>query len=682
MKDLILVESPTKARTLNAFLQGKYDIEASMGHVMDLPKSVLGVDVEHDFKPQYEIPKGKEKVIAGLKKKIISASHVILATDPDREGEAISFHLFELLKKSAKKSTEFKRIVFHEITKEAIEEALSHPGKINKDLVDAQTARRVLDRLVGYKLSPLLWKKVKTGLSAGRVQSVALRLIVEREREIEKFKKEPYFRIFVVLKNKKGKESEFELLELEGKEVEISTEINLYDGDYKYTKTIFTDQKKVEEILKSLKSRAYTISDITKKETKRSPLPPFITSTLQQEGARRFGFPGKKTMSIAQRLYEHGFITYHRTDSFNLSQQFLNNSRSFIKKEYGDKYLAPFVRTYATKSKVAQEAHEAIRPTRIHPLDEMKPRISKLGSDAFKVYNLIYRRAVATQMSDALFESTNVVVETYIDKEKYIFKTNGLIMLFDGFLKVWPYTGEEKLLPDFEKDEKLVFVDSKFTSHETNAPARYNEASLIGSLDHHGIGRPSTYATIVSTIEDRGYIERVEGRFQPTPIGNSANDFLVKNFSDIDDIPFTAEMEDDLDTIANGEKEWIPVMKRFYSPFEKELKKAEDSDRVKIEVEKTDKKCPKCGSDIVVRYGRYGKFYSCSTFPKCDYTAPYVEETDFTCPQDQGKIVARKTRKGRIFYGCSNYPKCKFAVWKLDDLKKSQPQKEAPMKKP
>lgn len=669
MKDLILVESPTKARTLNTFLKGKFDIEASMGHIRDLPKSKLGVDIKNDFEPQYVIPTDKKKILKSLGDKVKNTKTVILATDPDREGEAISYHLYEMLKKKAKKAV-FKRIVFHEITKEAIEEALKNPGKINDDLVSAQTARRILDRIVGYKLSPLLWRKVKVGLSAGRVQSVALRLIVEREREIEKFKKEPYFRIFATLKGKNGKETEFELIEVNQKPIDSSTKIKLYDGEFAYKKTIFNDQKKVGYLLKDLKDHSYLVSGVLKKETRRQPLPPFITSSLQQEASRRFGYLGRRTMSIAQRLYEHGFISYHRTDSFSLSQQFLNNARAFIKKEFGDKYVNFSIRTFATKSKVAQEAHEAIRPTKVLPLDALKPQIVMLGNDFFKIYELIYRRAVATQMSDGIFESSSVEVTAKGKKEHYKFKTNGLVMIFEGFLKLWQYKGEEKILPDFEKDEKLTFIQGKFTFHETTPPPRYNEASLIGSLEDHGIGRPSTYASIVSTIHDRGYVQKLEGRFQPTPIGNSTNDFLVKNFSDIDDIPFTAEMENELDEIANGNLKWVPMMREFYVPFEKDLRKAEGGARVKIELEKTDKKCPECGSDVVIRFGKFGKFYSCSKFPDCKYTAPIVKETGYICPEDGGNIIERKTRKGRIFYGCSNYPACKFAVWKITDLQR------------
>jgi DNA topoisomerase I len=678
MKDLILVESPTKAKTLSTFLKGKFDIEASFGHVRDLPKSKLGIDVEHDFEPQYEVSADKKKVIAMLKKKVKTANRVILATDPDREGEAISHHLYELLKKDAKKSTTFSRIVFHEITPEAIQVALDHPGKINDDLVSAQTARRVLDRIVGYKLSPLLWKKVKTGLSAGRVQSIALRLMVEREREIKKFEKSVYFRIFVVLDKTKKEEAELELVEIDGKKIESSTKLTLYDGEYKYAQTIFVTEIDVQELLESLKSAAYTVAEVIKKDTKRSPGPPFITSSLQQEASRRFGFTGKRTMSVAQKLYENGLISYHRTDSFNLSNQFLTRARAFVAKEYGEKYLVPTTRVYSKKTKNAQEAHEAIRPTQGSDLSGLKMKAAAaVGPDGAKLFDLIFKRAVATQMADAIFESTSVTVDAEKDKKKYIFKKNGLVLKFDGFLKIWFYDGEEALLPDFEQGEKLVYKSSKSTTHETNPPPRYNDASIIGALEKHGIGRPSTYASIISTIQDRGYVERIEGgRFVPTPIGDSVNDFLVANFGDIDDIPFTASMEDKLDDVANGDEKWVELIRDFYTPLSKKLGDAEGADRVKIESELTDKKCPKCGKPVAIKYGKFGKFLACTGFPDCDYRATYAEETDRLCPKDSGKIVAKKTRKSRIFYGCINYPNCDFAAWKLEDIPKT-PEAEA-----
>lgn len=676
MKDLILVESPTKARTLTSFLKDAYDIQASMGHIRDLPKSKLGIDIEDHFKPAYVIPTDKRKTLEMLREKVKGASTVILATDPDREGEAIAFHLYEMLKKEAKKNTEFKRIVFHEITKEAIDDALTHPRSIDNNLVGAQTARRVLDRIVGYKISPLLWKKIKRNLSAGRVQSIALRLIVEREREIEKFQTASYCRVFVLLKKAGSETVEFELTEIDSKKVEQSTKMKLYDGDYTFTKTIL-DRKAAEKIASCLSTRTFEVLDVARKQTQRSPYPPFITSTLQQEASRRLYFPSKKTMSLAQRLYEEGFITYHRTDSFNLSQQFLNKSRAFIEQEFGSKYLSTAPRLFKTKSKVAQEAHEAIRPTKVEKLQASKTQIGQmLGPDAAKVYELIYKRAVATQMADAVFENLKVTVKSP-NGEEYIFEKNGSRLLFDGFLKLWFYEENEELLPAYTVGEKLAYSEGKITDHTTAPPPRYNEASLIGTLEKNGIGRPSTYATIVSTIQERLYVEKQDNRFKPSAIGISVNDFLVKNFSSIDDIPFTAQMEDELDTIANGEKGWEGVISAFYKPFEKDLKDAEGAEKIELPVEKTDLKCPLCGNDVIVRMGKFGKFYACSTFPDCKYTAPIVTETNYICPQDGGKVVERKTRKGRIFYGCENYPQCKFAVWKLTDIKKKEePQKQ------
>jgi len=671
MKDLILVESPTKARTLNSFLQGAYDIEASMGHIQDLPKSKIGVDIEHKFSPEYTIADEKKEVLNKLLSKAKKAKLVILATDPDREGEAISYHLYKLLKEEIGGKT-FRRIVFHEITKEAIDEALEHARDIDMNLVSAQTARRVLDRIVGYKLSPLLWKKVRRNLSAGRVQSVALRLIVEREREIEKFKKEGYVRIFVSLVGGEKKVVEFELIQINEDKVEVTTKIQLYDGEYTYAKTIL-NAAKAQAILEELKTISYTVTDVQKKDTKRSPYGPFITSTLQQEAARRLFFPSRKTMNLAQKLYEEGFITYHRTDSYNLSAQFISRARAFIEKEFGQKYLSDSPRVFKTKSKVAQEAHEAIRPTKVERLEVARKRVADiLGREAVRLFELIYKRALVTQMADALFESTTVLVEAKGKSDTYIFKVSGSILRFDGFLKLWFVEENENLLPAFIVGEKLKYEDGKITEHETNPPPRYTEASLIGALEKNGIGRPSTYASIVNTITDRAYVEKKENRFVPTGVGTSVNDFLVKNFSDIDDIPFTAEMEDKLDKIANGELKYAPMMEEFYSPFEKQLEKAADVDRVEVPTEKTDKKCPKCDADVVIRMSRFGKFLSCSRFPDCDYKASYAEEINFTCPRDGGKVVAKRTRKGRVFYGCSNYPKCDFAVWKLTDLQNGE----------
>ncbi|HVA96998.1 MAG TPA: type I DNA topoisomerase [Candidatus Acidoferrales bacterium] len=670
MKNLVIVESPTKAKTISRFLGKDYDIKFSMGHIIDLPKNKLAIDIEHDFAPQYEIIEDKKKLIAELRAAAKGADAILLATDPDREGEAISANIQEVLLDKKIGKDKFKRIVFHEITEGAIKDALSHPRGVDHNLVSAQTARRVLDRLVGYQLSPVLWKKVRRGLSAGRVQSVALRLLVEREREIEKFGKEPYFTIHVILSNK-GQDTEFELIEINKEKIEIKKTLNLYDGEYTFAKTTIDTLAKGEKIVIDLRGHTYIVSDVITRQAKRSPYPPFTTSTLQQQAAQRFGLPGKRTMSLAQKLYEEGYITYHRTDSVIISQTAIVQIREYVQKQYGDTYIPQAPRSYFTKQKNAQEAHEAIRPTKIaHMADRVK---ADLGDAYAKLYDMIWRRAIASQMSDALVESTTVLVDTPNDaKQVYRLKANGSVLLFDGFLKLTPQALEDTRLPKFTTGESLSFVEVRSEEHETTPPPRYNDASLIKTLEEKEIGRPSTYASIISTITDRGYVERVERKFLPTSVGMAVNDFLVKNFATIDDVPFTASMEYELDAIANGEKDWKAMMKDFYKPFEKSIAEVENAERVKIPVEETDEVCPQCGKgNLVVRTGRFGKFFSCSTFPDCNFTKPFVEETNVLCPKDNGKIIIKKTRKGRKFYGCSNYPNCNFAAWKLDDIKTS-----------
>lgn len=665
MKSLVVVESPTKARTIGRFLGEDYEIVASMGHIMDLPKSKLSIDIEHDFAPDYQVMPDKKKAISALKTAGKTADSIILATDPDREGEAIAAHVQQILT-TKKDSQKFKRIVFHEITKEAIEEAFKNPRTVDENLVDAQTARRVLDRLVGYKLSPILWQKVRRGLSAGRVQSVALRLIVERERHIEAFKKEKYYTIEAFV-DKEGKEIEFELIEINGEKIEVKVPYELYAGDYTISKTKIETLDNAQKILDELKNQNLLVSDVSKKQTKRSPGPSLTTSTLQQEASRRFGYSGKRTMTLAQKLYEEGYITYHRTDSVYVAPSAIFAIRSYIEKTFGKNYVPEGPRFYKTKQKLAQEAHESIRPTNV-TVDHHKV-LADLGKDYAKLYEIIWNRAVSSQMTDAITEQTGVVVES--EDKKYKFKTNGSVLIFDGFLKVNPFGISETILPDFKAGEKLTASKIVHTEHETMPPPRYNDASLIAMLEEKGIGRPSTYATIISVLEQRQYVERLEGRFHPTNVGFAVNDFLVANFSAIDDVPFTALMEDELDDVANGKTKWVPVIKEFYGPFEKLLTGVKDVARVKIETEKTGEKCPTCKvGDVVIRTGRFGKFLSCSRFPECKYTAPFVQETNLICPKDGGKIILKKTRKGRRFYGCSNYPKCDFAAWKLEDIKK------------
>jgi DNA topoisomerase I len=670
MKNLVIVESPTKAKTISRFLGKDYDIKFSMGHVMDLPKSKLGIDLEHNFTPQYEVIEDKKKLISELKTLAKSADTILLATDPDREGEAISSNIQEILSDSKVAKNKFKRIVFHEITEGAIREALENPRDVDDNLVSAQTARRVLDRLVGYQISPVLWKKVRRGLSAGRVQSVALRLLVEREREIEKFGKEPYYTIAAVLLGEKV-QVEFALIEVNGEKVEIKRTLNLYDGEYSFGKTTIDTQEKADKIVGNLKGHTFIVDDVTTRQQKRSPYPPFTTSTLQQQAAQRFGLPGKRTMSLAQKLYEEGYITYHRTDSVIMSQIAVKQIRDYVQSQFGNEYITEAPRSYFTKQKNAQEAHEAIRPTKITNSTE---RVKADLGDAYgRLYDLIWRRAVASQMSDALIESTTVQVDSTSKNnsgDKYRLKASGSVLLFDGFLKLTPQALEDTRLPKFTTGEALSLVAVRSDAHETTPPPRYNDASLIKTLEEKEIGRPSTYASIISTITDRGYVERVERKFLPTSVGMAVNDFLVKNFSTIDDVPFTAAMEDELDAIANGKKDWKAMMKDFYMPFEKSMVAVEKADRVKIPVEETDEVCPQCGKgNLVVRTGKFGKFFSCSTFPDCNFTKPYVEETNVICPKDGGKVIIKKTRKGRKFYGCSNYPNCDFAAWKLEDIK-------------
>jgi DNA topoisomerase-1 len=679
MKDLIIVESPTKARTINRFLGGDFEIIASMGHIMDLPKSTLGIDLDKNFAPDYQMMADKKSIISQLKAAAKNADKVILATDPDREGEAIAWHIKELLKDQKTKSKEqvFQRIAFHEITKEAIEEALKNPREIDENLVDAQTARRVLDRLVGYKLSPILWRKVRRGLSAGRVQSVALRLIVEREREIEKFKKEPYYTIATTLK-KDATPTAFELIEINKEKIEVSEKLKLYDGEYTFAKTSIDTESKAKAIEADLKTKQFIVSDVTKKEMRRTPPPPYTTSTLQQDGARRMGLSGKRTMSLAQKLYEEGFITYHRTDSVVISESARKQMSDYVKNQFGANYLPASPRYYKATQKNAQEAHEAIRPTSV--ITQASVISEKLGAQFAKLYEIIWRRAVGTQMADAVTESTVVMVDVGGNGAKsaeveggganaYTLKANGSVLVFDGFLKVNPLALNDNQLPDFSSGENLDFISVQSEGHETTPPPRYNDASIIKALEEEGIGRPSTYATIISTIESRQYIERNEGKFLPTSIGFAVNDFLVTNFSTIDDIPFTAQMEDELDEIANGKKKWEPVIKEFYDPFEKTLETVGEAARVKIEVEKTDEICPKDQGHLIIRTGKFGKFMACENFPACKFTKPFAQETGFVCPKDGGKIVFKKTKKGRRFYGCSNYPNCDFAAWKLEDIK-------------
>jgi len=649
MKNLVIVESPTKARTLGQFLGTQYTVLASMGHVRDLPKSEFGVDVSKNFEPRYVIPKAKQKQVNILKKEMIDAKKLILATDPDREGEAIAWHLWELVKDAVKLVP--KRVVFHEITKEAVEEAFESPFEIDMRLVDAQQARRVLDRLVGYRISPILWQKIKRGLSAGRVQSVTLKLIVDREREIEKFKSEEYWTIEVELEAKKGKLLA-KLLKKATKNLKLKT------------------KKEVDEVLGELKGAEYKVTDITKKEARSYPPPPFTTSTMQQAAATNFGFTAKRTMILAQDLYENGLITYMRTDSVNLATSAVTQIRKLVEEKFGKNYLPEKPKAFRVKSKVAQEAHEAIRPTNFQMPDA---GLQMLVGDGAKLYDLIWKRAVACQMKETVYDQTTVD----IGAGDFSFIARGSIVKFDGWLKAHGQAanGEEQKLPELTVDELLKLLKLIDEQHFTEPPARYTDATLVKALEQHEIGRPSTYAPIISTIIERNYVIRQERKFFPTDLGVTVCDFLVKNFPDIMDISFTAEMEEELDQIARGEREWRPTMADFYKPFSTQVDKVEqEAEKVKLKVEVTDEKCELCGKPMVIREGRYGKFLACSGFPECRNTKPLeskevqkkekeLEKSGIKCPKCGSDIVIRKTRRGRIFYGCSSYPKCNWASW-------------------
>jgi len=635
---LVIVESPTKAKTIEKFLGSKFKVLSSYGHVRDLPKNRFGVELENEFQPNYVIPKKANKVIRTIKNESKKSDEVILATDEDREGEAIAWHLSQVLKLSEE---DYQRIVFHEITKNAIKEAIESPRKINANLVNAQQARRILDRIVGYKLSPFLWKKIVRGLSAGRVQSVALRLVADREKEIKSFNPQEYWQIKALLEKEK-KEFEAILSRKEGKKI---------------PKLGIKKEDEAKNIIKELEGAEYKIKEIKKKEVKRNPLPPFTTSTLQQESWKRFRMPARFTMRVAQNLYEKGLITYHRTDSLNLSESSLSAAKDIIVKKYGNEYWPGFKRKYKAKGK-AQEAHEAIRPT--NPKKE--PGKIKLKQNNAKIYKLIWERFIACQMNQAIFDATQIKIRA----KEYTFKSSGQTLKFDGFLKVYPQKFKENELPKLEKEDLLSLSRIKSSQHFTKPPARFTEASLIKELEKNEIGRPSTYAPIIATIKDRNYVEKDEQRrFKPTEIGLMVNDLLVEHFPEIVNIKFTAEMEENLDKVAQGEKEWTKIIKDFYGPFEENLKKKQKEVAKKKLEEKTNQKCPKCGSPLVIKLGRFGKFYACSNFPECKFSKPLPPpKIGIKCPKcKKGEVVKRKTRKGKFFFGCSRFPECKFATW-------------------
>lgn len=730
MNKLLIVESPTKAKTITKFLGKGYKVVSSFGHIRDLPAKEMGVDIEHNFKPKYVIPAKSKTTVTMLKKEAAKVNEIYFATDEDREGEAIAWHLQYILKDDKK---DFHRIVFHEITKSAIQDALDKSRKIDLNLVDAQQGRRILDRLVGYELSPFLWRKVAKGLSAGRVQSVAVRLIVEREREIEKFKPQEYWSIKALL--------------FDPQEKEKIIESNLSKvGDKKIGKLDIKNKKQTDEIVTDLKSAKYSVDNLERKKSKRQPAPPFTTSTLQQEANHKLRFSAKQTMFMAQSLYEGielgktgatGLITYMRTDSVNLADKFLSEAQNFIKSEFGAKYSLTAPRKFKKKSKGAQEAHEAIRPTDV----TLRPEDVKsfLDKNQYRLYDLIWKRAVASQMKEAELDATSIDInatpqpssakamagrQVRDDSKNYVFRASGSTINFDGWLKVYPDSIKEHLLPELKKGEELDLKKLETKQHSTEPPARYSEATLVKQMEELGIGRPSTYAPTISTIEDRGYIHKKERRLIPQEIAFVVSDLLVKHFSKVVDYEFTAKMEDDLDEIADGKIKWVPIIKEFYMPFKqnldkkyKEVKKDdlinEDSDEicekcgepmiiktgrygkflacsgfpkcrnikniekdetgdleeegeveVKKEPKKTDQKCEKCGEPMLIRDGRFGKFLACSGFPKCKNTKPIDAGTGVKCPEcKEGEMVARRTRSRRTFYACNRYPDCKFAVW-------------------
>ncbi len=703
MKTLVIVESPTKAKTISRFLGSNYTIKSSFGHIRDLPKSKIGIDIEHDFKPQYVVSKDKTKIVKELQAAAKKADEVILASDEDREGEAISWHLAEILDL---KNKEIKRITFHEITKHAIEEAIKHPRKLDMNLVDAQQARRVLDRLVGYELSPFLWRKVAKGLSAGRVQSVAVRLVVEREREIKAFNIEEYWSLSGLFAKDKSESFEAKLHSI---------------ADKKLDKMDLKDTSAVEKIVKDLEKQKYTIQNLEKKQTKRNPLPPFTTSTLQQEANNTLGFSAKQTMMLAQKLYEGvemgtqghvGLITYMRTDAVNLSEKFLKEAKEVVEKEFGKKYSLSEPRFYKNKNKNAQEAHEAIRPTDAF----LTPKSVEpyLDRNQYRLYDLIWRRAVATQMAEAEMNSVSLDI---VSDNNYLFRATGQTILFEGFLKLFPEKSKENALPELKIKDIVNCLELKPEQHFTEPPARYSDATLVKAMEEFGIGRPSTYAPTIATIESRGYVDRDEKkRLAPTDIAFLVNDVLVEHFAQIVDYKFTAEMESTLDDIAEGTKKWAPVISAFYTPFkenlvikDKELVKKDIVEEETNEVcekcgkpmviktsrygkflactgypeckntknigrdgqveekptnEPTGEKCEKCGGDMVKKVGRFGPFLACDNYPKCKNIKNIEVKIDMKCPKcENGDIVQKRSKRGKIFFGCSKYPDCDFALW-------------------
>jgi DNA topoisomerase-1 len=663
---LVIVESPAKARTLSRILGKGYTIIASMGHVRDLPAWKLGVDLANDFSPMYVIPKERKKTIDELKASADDATAIFLATDPDREGESISWHLVEAaaLKKH---KVPLHRVAFHEITKEAVEGAFKHPRDINMNLVDAQQARRILDRLVGYKLSPLLWKKIQRGLSAGRVQSAAVKILVDREKEIRIFVQKEYWNIVAELAKKAAKTKKQGFL---ASLISVAGE----------TKIEIPDKKAAEKIKADLENAVYSVKSVNSKMSTRNPAPPFTTSTMQQEAWRKLHFTAKRTMAIAQQLYEGinigkegsvGLITYMRTDSTHVAPSALAETREYIENKFGKEYLPSAPRHFAKKSKFSQEAHEAIRPTRTHR--EPEQMLQYLKPEQLKLYELIWKRMVASQMSSASFDTITVEI-TAKAKRDYLFKAVSSVMKFPGFITLYIESEDEAKdddnavrLPEMQKGDTLDLLNIIPKQNFTQPPPRYTEATLIKAMEQKGIGRPSTYAPIISTIQDREYTHKEAGKFIVDELGEVVNNLLENNFPDIVNLSFTAQMENDLDAIAQGQKQWVPVLREFYTPFEEKLAKASET-IIKINMDKeTDEKCPDCGKPMVIKVGRFGKFLACSGYPDCKKTKNLLQKTGILCPEcgqtEKGELVPRKSKRKTTFYGCNRYPDCRFTSW-------------------
>lgn len=665
---LVIVESPAKARTIGRYLGKEYRVKASVGHIRDLLKSKLSVDVDNNFEPRYRVPNEKRDVMKEIKAMAKEAKEIYLATDLDREGEAIAWHLMEAADMEQELT---KRVIFHEITRPAIQEAFRNPIGLNMDLVNAQQGRRILDRLVGYSISPILWKKVRGRLSAGRVQSVALRLIVEREREIEAFVPDEYWTI----------EAEFRPSGAPKDTTTYVAKLSRLDGE----KPAFGSEKEVKPILADMEKADYEVTKVRRGQRRRNPYSPFTTSTMQQESSRQISFSAKKTMAIAQQLYEGinignggetGLITYMRTDSTNVAKSAQDEARAYVKEneELGPEYLPQKPPQYETKAKRAQEAHEAVRPTSV--LRTPKAIKKHLTRDQHRLYTLIWERFVASQMAPAVYDTLRVLISGKGKEHAYLLRASGSSIKFLGFLKVYNRNSngkvrqaakdKERIPKDLEGGQAQDLAKLLPEQHFTTPPPRYSEASLVSTLEENAIGRPSTYAPTMGTLQYRGYVEKENRRLIPTETGKTVNDLLVEYFPNIVDVKFSATMEADLDSVASGERPWVDVVSEFYGPFSEKVENAkENMPEVNVGHEMIDRKCPKCGHDLVVRWGRHGKFIGCSNFPECRHTEPWLDKIGVTCPEDGGDIVKRRTRRGRVFYGCANYPECEFSSWKL-----------------